>query len=203
MSKSIPLTRGQSTLVNDDTYDWLSRWKWALVGDGYAGRFDRTTRPPKLIYMHRVILDARSGQHVDHINGDKLDNQRENLRLVTHLQNTQNMGISSLNTSGYKGVCWHKGVGKWHVRITVNGQRLHLGYYEDLETAALFYDAAARFFYGEFARPNYPDRPTSPKIAGLLAHVLTLRAMTHPVPKTAGTCCGKCPVGSRCKGHKE
>ena len=51
MSKSIPLTRGQSTLVDDDTYDWLSRWKWALVGDGYAGRFDRSTRPPKIIYM--------------------------------------------------------------------------------------------------------------------------------------------------------
>jgi hypothetical protein len=202
MSKRIPLTRGQSTLVDAADYDRLSRWKWLLVGDGYAGRFDRTTRPPRLIYLHRVVLGAQSGQHVDHINGDKLDSRRDNLRLVTHRQNTQNQRISSLNTSGYKGVCWHKGTGKWHVRITVNGQRLHLGYYDDLEKATLLYDAAARHFFGQYARPNYPDRPTPPAIAGLLAQVLALRAAARPMFQTAGTCRGQCALCSRCGGHE-
>ncbi len=203
MSQTIPLTRGQSALVDDADYDNLRQWQWLLVGDGYAGRFDHTVRPHRLIYMHRSVIDAQPGERVDHINGDKLDNRRDNLRLVTSAQNQQNKRPSSNCTSGYKGVCWHKGTGKWHVRITVNGQRLHLGYYADLETAALLYDAAARHFFGEYARPNYPDRPTPPQIAGLLAHVIALRATEHPVAKTASACCGQCPLCSRCKGHQE
>lgn len=184
MSQHIPLTRGQSALVDDADYDHLRQWRWMLVGEGYAGRFDRTTRPHRLVYMHRLVLDAQPGQRVDHINGDRLDNRRANLRLVTSAQNQQNRHATARGTSGYKGVCWHKGTEKWHVRITVNGHRLHLGYYSELETAALLYDAAARHFFGEFAHPNYPDQPTPSKIAGLLAHILTLRATKRP---TLGT----------------
>jgi hypothetical protein len=201
MSQTIPLTRGQAALVDDADYDRLKMWKWMLVGDGYAGRFDRTIRPPRLVYMHRLVLEAQSGQRVDHINGDKLDNRRENLRLVTAAQNQQNKRPAAHSSSGYKGVCWHQRIRKWHVRITVNGQRLHLGYYEDLETATLLYDAAARHFFGEYARPNYPDRPTSTKIAGLLAYVLALRATLYPIVKAASACGGQCVLCSRCGGH--
>jgi hypothetical protein len=188
MPKHIPLTRGLSALVSDADYDWLSRWKWLVVGPGYAGRFEGSSATRHLVYMHRAVVGAQPGQRVDHINQDRLDNRRENLRLVTNAQNQQNKKRPSHNQSGYKGVCWHKGVGKWHARIVVNGQRVHLGYYRDLETAALLYDAAARYFFGEYACPNFPDTPTSPQTAGLLAHVLARRAASFPLPPAASSC---------------
>jgi len=181
MPRKIPLTRGKSALVDDSDYDQLRPWKWQLVGPGYAGRFDRHDGTSRLVYMHRLLMDAQPGQHVDHINGDRLDNRRSNLRLVTNTQNQQNKRTPSHNTSGYKGVCWHKRVKKWHVRITVDGKRLHLGYTRDRETAAQLYDAAARFFFGEYARLNHPDVPTSPHIAGLLADVLARHTVTRPI----------------------
>lgn len=187
--KYIPLTQGRYARVDDADIDWLRQWKWLLVGPGYAGRFDSTDGGRQIVYMHRAILDAQPGQHVDHINGDRLDNRRANLRLVTNTQNQQNKRTPSHNTSGHKGVCWHKGVGKWHVRITINGKRLHLGYTRDRETAARLYDAAARYFFGEYARLNYPDSPTSPQIAGLLADILARHAVTPPsVPSTPRQC---------------
>ena len=189
MPRAIPLTRGESALVDDSDYDWLRQWRWLLVGPGYAGRFDRLDGTSRLIYMHRLLINAQPGQHVDHINGDRLDNRRANLRLVTNTQNQQNKRTPSHNTSGHKGVCWHKGSGKWHVRITVNGKRLHLGYTRDRETAARLYDAAARRFFGEYAHLNYPDSPTSPRIAGLLADILARHAVTRlPVPSTPLQC---------------
>jgi len=170
MSKPIPLTRGLTALVDDADYDWLRQWKWMRVGTGYAGRFDSATG--KLIYMHRLILDAPADQDLDHINGDRLDNRRANLSLVPTTQNLQNQRIGAHNTSGCKGVCWHKQSNKWHVRISWNGKRIHLGYERDLETAALLYDAAARYFFGEYARPNYPDMPTPFEVQLRLADVL-------------------------------
>ena len=188
MSTSIPLSRGQVTLVDDADGDWLSQWRWLLVGNGYAGRFEHANHRSRLVYMHRLILEAGPDQRVDHINGERLDNRRANLRLVTRRQNQQNRRPNTHTSSGRKGVTWHTRFHKWHVRITVDGQPLHLGYYQDLETASRLYDAAARYFFGEYARPNEPDTPTSPEIAGLLAHVLALRATTPPVPAGKPVC---------------
>jgi hypothetical protein len=101
-----------------------------------------------------------------------LDNQRENLRTVTPTQNQQNRRKASHNTSGFKGVCWYKRLGKWHVRISIGRKRIHLGYIDDLDTAALLYDAAARHFFGEYARPNYLDVPTPLEVQSILSNVL-------------------------------
>jgi len=188
VSTTLPLTRGQATLVDDADGDWLRQWRWLLVGNGYAGRFVRSGGTSRLVYLHRLLLDAGPDQRVDHINGDRLDNRRDNLRLVSHRQNQQNRRPSTDTSSGRKGVTWHARIHKWHVRITVDGQRLHLGYYADLETASRLYDAAARLFFGDYARPNEPEVPTSPKIAGLLAHVLAQRATERPVPGSKPAC---------------
>jgi hypothetical protein len=197
MPKHIPLTRGHAALVDDADYDWLSQWKWLLVGSGYAGRFHRSGGTSTLIYMHRAILGAHGDQRVDHINTNKLDNRRANLRFVTRSQNHQNRRPYPHTSSGRKGVSWHKRLGKWHVRITVNHQCLHLGYYTDLETAALLYDAAARHFFGVYARPNYPDTPTPPEIAGLLAHVLAQQATARPAVTGPTACQGRCALCRR------
>lgn len=195
MPRQIPLTRGYTALVDDSDYALLSQRKWLYVGSGYAGRFVTCDGHKTLLYLHRHLLNAQPDQRVDHINGDRLDCRRENLRLVTRNQNQQNRKCSRHSTSGRKGVCWHQRQGKWHVRISVNGVRIHLAYHPDLETAALLYDAAARHFFKEYARPNYPDTPTPPEVALLLAQIVWKRARRL---STSPGCSGTCATCSRC-----
>lgn len=192
MPKRIPLTRGQTALVDESDFAHLSQWKWLYIGSGYAGRFRRESGAKRLIYLHRHIMDAQPGQRVDHINGNRLDCRRENLRLVTLNQNQQNRKKPARSSSGYKGVCWHRGIKKWHVRIGVNGARLHLGYYTDAETAALLYDAAARHFFGEYAKPNFPDRATSYATRHLLVQRLAVLAQAGRLPSDPPACKGRC-----------
>lgn len=110
-------------------------------------------------YMHRVIMERILGrklkrnEHVDHINGDGLLNTRDNLRLANKSLNAMNVGIKSNNTSGYKGVTWHKRYNKWVSQIGINGENKHLGYFDTPEDAYKAYCDAADVFHGEFA--NY------------------------------------------------
>jgi hypothetical protein len=198
MCKSIPLTRGYAALVDDSDYDDLIRWKWLYIGSGYAARFVILNGQKKLLYLHRYLLNAQPDQRVDHISGERLDDRRENLRLVTRSQNQQNRKCPTGTSSGKKGVSWNKTQRKWHVRISVNGTRIHLGYYNDLETAAQLYDAAARHFFNGYARPNDPDHPTPPEIGLLLAQILWKRAgraSENP------SCDGNCALCTSCGHH--
>lgn len=157
MTKELILSRGLVTLVDDDVYAWTSQWKWTSFFSGsafYAAR--RGPRPrQEVIYLHRVIMDAPKGMDVDHINGDGLDNRRCNLRLATHSENMRNKSMQSNNTSGFKGVSWHKQNKKWTVTISTSGKDVYLGLFGNLEEAAVAYDKAAIEYYGEFARTNY------------------------------------------------
>jgi hypothetical protein len=112
---------------------------------------------PKLqtVYLHRKLMDAGKGQTVDHINGDPLDNRRENLRLATRSEQNMNRGLSSNNTSGFKGICYLKRDRKWWAYIHVNRKRTSLGYFDTPEEAARAYDRAAVQMHGEFALLNY------------------------------------------------
>jgi hypothetical protein len=91
------------------------------------------------------------GKMIDHIDGDTRDNRRALLRPATNAQNQYNQGIPSHNTSGHKGVTWHRATQKWHAKIRHEGKRLHLGYFTDLEEAAKAYREAALKYHGEFA----------------------------------------------------
>lgn len=90
-------------------------------------------------------------RQVDHINGDGLDNRRENLRICTHAENTRNKRMLGANTSGFKGVSWHKGDRKFRAQITVNKRKIHLGNFDDAEMAHEMYCLAADMLHGEFA----------------------------------------------------
>lgn len=177
MSKSIPLSQNHSALVDDDDYYRLHAVQWFLSGPGYAAGFAPVNGRFRLVYMHRLILNARPDQLVDHINGDPLDNRRENLRLATPQQNGQNKRLSPLSTTGLKGVGWHKDRHKYHARIQLEGFRFHLGFFTDAEEAALAYDSAARTLFGEFAVCNYQEKETPPSIALLVTHRLTQRGL--------------------------
>jgi hypothetical protein len=151
----IELSKGQWTIVDEDDLELIlrasARWhahrrgRHFYAAAGHGGRLS----------LHRVLTGARDGELVDHINGDTLDNRRCNLRLVTPSQNAQNMSPREGCSSQYKGVAWDESHGKWHALITHDGERLHLGFFDDETEAARCYDSEAVLRFGEYARPNF------------------------------------------------
>lgn len=165
MSKQIPLSRGQFALVDDEDYAWLNQYKWTWQPPtknrqtGYAYRREYPSN--KSILMHRLILDAPKGMQVDHINGDGLDNQRQNLRLATNRQNHFNLPKrQDGETSNYKGVYLAPSGYGWVAQIRADEQHIHLGTFPTQREAAIAYNAAALQYHGEFARLN--DIPPEP-----------------------------------------
>ncbi|WP_312773304.1 HNH endonuclease [Atlantibacter hermannii] len=91
---------------------------------------------------------------VDHINGNREDDRISNLRIATYSQNSMNSKLSSLNSSGFKGVSWKKESKKWVATGKLDGKRIHLGYYTDIEDAKQAYCNFASKHHGEFYRSN-------------------------------------------------
>lgn len=158
--KKIPLTRGLFALVDDEDFERLSRHKWRANSGGYAVRDSPSVNGKRhAIYMHREIMSPASGVVIDHINGDKRDNRRENLRVCSRSENLRNQRRRSDNTSGFKGVNRHTQKGlrhPWIARVKVNHRGIHLGCFATPEEAARAYDAAALKHHGEFAHLNFP-----------------------------------------------
>lgn len=161
--KTIPLTKGQVATVSDIDRDLADiQWHARLRGNvWYAARHIRGTFGQKSLWMHRVILERmisrtlRANEQTDHINGNGLDNRRENLRICTPAQNRCNRGKTKANKSGYKGVCWDEKRSKWESIIRVSGKAIHLGRFSTAEEAARAYDDAATKLHGEFSNLNY------------------------------------------------
>lgn len=143
------LTRGKYTTVDNQDYDWLSQWKWYYNNVGYAYR--SATNPKRSICMHKIIHPSEKPLVSDHINGNRLDNRRSNLRTCTRAQNSQN-SFNKTNPSGYKGIYRH--YKRWRARIGLNNKYINLGLYDTPLEAALAYDEAALIYYKEFACTN-------------------------------------------------
>lgn len=163
MSKTIQLTQGYETVVDDEDYDWLMEMgKWCSRPHNkrliYAAKGRRKDDPekPKTIRMHRMVMNVDPDVFVDHINNDGLDNRKENLRICSHRENLRNQRPQNRNaTSKYKGVGWHHGSKKWRAYIRINGKDLHLGVFSDELSAAIAYDEAAHKYFNDFARTNF------------------------------------------------
>lgn len=108
----------------------------------------------RVVRIHQIVLPAPAGFEVDHINGNPFDNRRCNLRLASRSQNAANSRLNRANTSGYKGVYWHKTTKRWHARIHVNGRTKSLGYFHTAAAGGAAYDRAALENFGPYARPN-------------------------------------------------
>ena len=104
--------------------------------------------------MHREIANTPDGYETDHIDGNKLNNTRANLRICTHAENHRNVGLRSTNTSGYKGVSFYKRYNRWRARIWANDRLVFLGYFDSALEAACAYNNSAMLHYGEFAWLN-------------------------------------------------
>ena len=130
--KEIKLTQGKYATVDSLDYGWLSRWVWRLSSHGYAMR-----RPigEKIIYMHRLINETPKGMETDHINGNKLDNRRCNLRNANKTLNGRNRGENKNNTSGCKGVSFAKKQGAWSAYIFNNYKKIGLGFFKNINDA--------------------------------------------------------------------
>jgi hypothetical protein len=144
--KTIMLSKGGETFVDDSDFAWLAHWKWKLHPQGYASR---TTRSGTVL-MHRSIMGEPDGD-VDHRNRNKLDNRRRNLRLATRSQNMHNRGVQSNSRSGIKGVCWDPKRKKWRATIQVDGRYRQIGRFETREAASMAYRAMSARLVGEFA----------------------------------------------------
>jgi hypothetical protein len=156
--KLIPLTRGQFAIVDAEDYPELSKHKWcafweSAVDTHYAIRAAISHGEHEGIYMHRQILDLCKGdaRQADHrIPANGLDNRRKNLRIATLVQNNQNKRRYKNNTSGVKGVYWHKQKQRYSVKIQANKERFLGGEFSSLEDARKARSALAHKLHGEF-----------------------------------------------------
>lgn len=162
----------QYAIVDDEDYEELIKYDWSCSKNGYAQRrFEKEKDKFSTYPMHRQILGLTFGDKscVDHINGNKLDNRKSNLRICSRTQNNHNIGLSKRNKSGVKGVSRHCDKYKlkngttvvkecWHAKICVNRENIELGFFpytdEGLEQAKIAYNNAAKKYYGSFAYIN-------------------------------------------------
>lgn len=159
MTCTIPLTRGYVALVDEGDYELLSKRNWMTAireRSIYAVSCESRSNGGGTTYMHRLLVNAKKGEQVDHVNHNGLDNRRANLRICTVAQNRQNQR-KTRGSSKYKGVCWHKAGGKWRAYIKRESRQRGLGCYEIEEDAARAYDRAAVEMFGEFASLNFPE----------------------------------------------
>lgn len=153
--KEICLTKGMITIVDDDDFDMLSKYKWYVTnkkGTFYTQRrheFPDGTK--KTICMHYLIMGR---EWVDHIDGDPLNNQKSNLRICTPRQNSMNTRSHSDSTSKYKGVSLVGHNKRWRSEIYYNGKTIYLGEFDKETDAAKTYNDKSIELFGEWGKAN-------------------------------------------------
>jgi hypothetical protein len=179
--KRIPLTRGKVALIDDEDFDRVSQYTWFCRAEGYAARgyvagYRDPTQPHsknsnqiiKIEYLHRFLMKPPDGMTVNHINGNRLDDRRCNLRICTKMESSRNRkavtpGLGRKRRgrwSKFKGVCYLRGkenVSRWRAQIHVGGRVFYGGHHRTAEEAARAYDRLAIQYFGEFARLNFND----------------------------------------------
>lgn len=158
MAKRIPLTQGYFTIVDDEDYEELCKYNWQTHIDqrGFMYAVKGIPRGLKNIpnRMHRIILNAKNNETVDHINHNTLDNRKKNLRICTKAQNSANSKGRKKRLHKYKGIAKTTDGGRWQAQITFNYKRIYLGCFKTMEEAAKAYNDAAIKYHGEFACLN-------------------------------------------------
>jgi hypothetical protein len=155
----VDLGREKVAIIDIEDIGLAKGYNWCLSGGGYAIRKRTSQDEPggPSVFLHRVVVHAPPNIGVDHINGDKLDDRRRNLRHATQKQNVWNTGPRKRGTSRFKGVSWHATNSSWTAQIRSRGRNITRSGFESEEAAAKAYDDLAREHFGEFARLNFPD----------------------------------------------
>jgi len=135
------------TLIDLDEIDLVKQYKWHLAKTGYtATRIDKK----QIILLHKLIMNEDNGLVVDHINRNKLDNRKCNLRYLNRYQHAMNMSKKKNNTSGIVGVDWNKKQQKWRARIKYNGKYINLGSFNKIEDAKIARMNGVIKYHGEY-----------------------------------------------------
>lgn len=138
--KLITLYSGEEVAVDDEDYAELATYKWHRHHLGYAQRLvykyiSKGQYSKKSVLMHRHIMKPPKNMVIDHINRDKLDNRKINLRVVTQAENTFNKGIQSNNKSGYRCIHWDNTRKKWVVQVKILNKNKFVGRFGDFQEA--------------------------------------------------------------------
>lgn len=141
---------GKWVLVDIEDFEKVSKYKWYLSSSGYAIAYSGGR-----VWMHRFLINPPKNLDVDHINGDKLDNRKSNLRPATRGQNLHSRPKLITNSSGFKGVFFEKSCSKWRAQIHCKGKKFHCGVFKTAEEAARAYDRYALKLFGPFAWLNF------------------------------------------------
>lgn len=149
----LTVNTGREILIEESDYNLISEYLWCESKEGYARTTSKSNKN-KSILMHRLIFGNRSPELIDHINGNKLDNRRCNLRGCSNSQNQMNRQVSKNKSSQYKGVHWASDRGKWRALIQKDKATYRLGDFETEDAAAIAYNEKALQLFGTFARLN-------------------------------------------------
>lgn len=143
--------KGEEFTIDKEDYERVSKVSWY----NHCG-YMRARMGKKLVSLHRYLLDLSTEEkrQVDHIDRNKLNNCKSNLRLATASQNGANRRRQVNSINNYKGVSWKKDKKKWTASITQNGKQKHIGYYTTEEGAAIAYNEKAIELFGDFACIN-------------------------------------------------
>ena len=148
-------SNGSFFIFDKSDYATLKKYTWRITC-GYVAAAEKD----KTIFLHKLLLSESGDANMqgDHINQDKTDNRRCNLRAASHMENQWNRGLRKDSTSGYMGVCFSKSNGRYIAYINANKKRKYLGYHDNPVDAALAYDRAAIKLHGKFACTNIMDK---------------------------------------------
>lgn len=140
-------------LVDDDDFETLSQHGWFITKNGYAARTRWNKGKNEREYMHRTIMGIQEGLDIDHIDMNRINNQRSNLRHVTRSFNMANQKLGR-GISKYKGVSYMKRVDKWIAYLRLDYKQYHLGYFDTAKEAAEAYNVKALEVFGDSSRLN-------------------------------------------------
>ncbi|QPW59789.1 HNH endonuclease [Clostridium botulinum] len=145
------LSNGDEFKFDTEDFQKVIAYRWYSTGQGKS---NKSCINYKGTYLHRYIMGAEKGVEVDHIDRDRMNNCRRNLRICTHQQNQCNQALQSNNTSGFTGVRFYKPRSKYVARIKFYGKDIHLGYYKTIIEAIQARDVGAKLLFGKFAVLN-------------------------------------------------
>lgn len=140
--------------VDDEDYELLNQYNWHLISREYANTYIKINNKRESKLMHKLILNTYKNLEIDHIDGNGLNNQKSNLRLLTHQQNIMNSFKHKRSSSKFKGVSWHKTGKKWQAYIGFNKKLIYIGLFDFEKEAAKAYNEKAKDLYGKYANLN-------------------------------------------------
>ena len=153
---------GKDIILDEDDFEYYSKWNWGINSSGYARRthYDPATKKQRTLLLHKDITKTDKNNKIDHINRNKLDNRKQNLRVVSQSVNCHNQVFKkrTINTNiPYAGVDIDHAIKikKYFTVINVQGVKFNFGGQETAEEAAKIYDCAALYFFGQKTRLNY------------------------------------------------